>query len=95
MNRVLLDQDVKPLSEFRANTASFIAQIKESKRPLLLTQHGKGTAVLLDVQEYERILEEIEVLRDINVAREELAQGKGIPHTGFKKRILKKYQVEQ
>lgn len=94
MNRILLDQDVKPLSEFRANSASFIAQIKKSKRPLLLTQHGKRTAVLLDVQEYERILEEIEVLRDINVAREELTQGKGIPHDEFKKRILKKFQAK-
>lgn len=95
MNRVLFDQDVKPLSEFRANTASFIAQIKENRRPMLLTQHGKGAAVLLDVQEYERILEEIEVLRDINVARDELTQGKGIPHAEFKKRMFKKHQVEK
>lgn len=93
MKRILLDQDVKPLSEFRAHTASLIAHLKQTKRPLLLTQHGKGAAVLLDVQEYERLLEELDVLRDIQSAREELAQGKGTPHAEIKKRMLEKYKA--
>jgi len=95
MKRILLDQDVQPLSGFRANAASFIDKIKKTKRPLLLTQHGKGTAVLIEVQEYEKLLEELEVLRDIHAAREELANGQGVPHSEVKDRLLKKYPARQ
>jgi prevent-host-death family protein len=35
------------------------------KRPLVITQHGKDVAVLLDVHEYEALQEKIEILTDI------------------------------
>jgi prevent-host-death family protein len=50
-------EDIRSLSEFRANTATFIAQVQTTRRPLVLTQHGRGAAVLLAVDEYERLVE--------------------------------------
>jgi len=73
-------QDVQPLSAFRANAAGFLDQVRATKRPLVLTQHGKSAAVVLDVDQYEALVDEIEVIRDIRQAKEELAQGEGIPH---------------
>jgi prevent-host-death family protein len=48
MQRLRIDQDIRPLSEFRSGVASFIKQTHETKRPLVITQHGKGVGVLLD-----------------------------------------------
>lgn len=73
-------QDVQPLSAFRANAAGFLDQVRSTKRPLVLTQHGKSAAVVLDVDEYEALIDEIEVIRDIRQAKAELARGEGIPH---------------
>ena len=73
-------QDVQPLSAFRANAAGFLDQIRATKRPLVLTQHGKSAAVVLDVDQYEALVDEIELIRDIRQAKEELARGEGIPH---------------
>jgi len=73
-------QDVQPLSAFRANAAGFLDQVRATKRPLVLTQHGKSAAVVLDVDQYEAMVEEIEVIRDIRQAKAELARGEGIPH---------------
>ena len=73
-------QDVQPLSAFRANAAGFLDQVRSTKRPLVLTQHGKSAAVVLDVDQYEALVDEIEVIRDIRQAKEELARGEGIPH---------------
>lgn len=39
MQRVLLDQDLKPISEFRANSASLVKQARRTKRPLVITQN--------------------------------------------------------
>jgi len=88
MPRTRLDQDVKPLSEFRANVASFVERVRKTRRPLVLTQRGHSAAVLLDVTEYEQLLEELETLRDIQVAEAQIAQGKGMPHAVARRQIL-------
>lgn len=80
MKRLQLDKDIQPLSVFRANAASLIEKIRKEHRPLVLTQHGKSSAVLLGVSEYEELIDTIEVLQEVNQARQELEDGKGIPH---------------
>jgi len=73
-------QDVQPLSAFRQNAAGFLDQIRLTKRPLVLTQHGKGAAVVLDVEQYEALLDELELVRDLRQAKAELARGEGVSH---------------
>lgn len=46
-------QDVKPISDFRKDTAGVLKRLKETRQPVLLTQNGRSVAVLLDVHEYE------------------------------------------
>ncbi len=76
------------MSEFRSGVASFIKQVHETKRPLLITQHGKGVGVLLDVAEYEAMQEKIELFEDIQTSITQLNEGKGVNHKEAKKRIL-------
>lgn len=51
MNRIHFEQDIPPLSEFCAGVASYIKQNNVTRRPLVITQRGKGVAVILDVAE--------------------------------------------
>jgi len=91
MKRPHLDKDTLPLSEFRANAASLIEKVKTGHRPLVITRHGKSSAVLLDVSDYEKMVETIETLQEVNKARQELKEGKGVPHdevmSSLKKRL--------
>lgn len=73
-------EDIQPLTAFRANVASFVEQVRRSGRPLILTQHGRSAAVLLGAADYEALVEELEVLRDIQASERELAEGRGVPH---------------
>ncbi|MBW8886836.1 MAG: type II toxin-antitoxin system Phd/YefM family antitoxin [Fibrobacteres bacterium] len=72
MERIELDKDIKPISEFRANATNLIDQVNKTKRPLVITQHGKSSAVLLDVKEYEALLDKIELLSDLAEAEEDI-----------------------
>jgi len=63
-----LENDIRPLSEFRANTASLIRQVKKTGRPLVLTQHGKSAVVLLDVRQYQSILSALDRSRGFDNA---------------------------
>jgi len=80
MSKLRLDEDIKPVTEFRANAATLIEQIRATGRPLVLTQRGYSAAVVVDVREYERLLDELELLRDIQIAERQLADGQGVPH---------------
>ncbi len=90
MTRVRVDEDIRPLSEFRAGVAKFVKQIHETRRPMVLTQRGRGVAVLVDVQEYEKMQERLEVLEEVYRAEEQIANGAGISHEDAKLRILSK-----
>jgi prevent-host-death family protein len=70
MNRIDLVSDIRPLSEFRANTASLITQVRKTGRPLVLTQHGKSAVVLLDVRLYQSMLSACEQLQGSSVFTE-------------------------
>lgn len=62
--RLSPSQDVRPVTEFRAHASAFLHQIRTTKHPLILTQHGRCAAVLLDVTVYEDLLGELARLRE-------------------------------
>lgn len=60
-----LSEDITPVTEFRTKAAELIQKIKKTRRPLILTQHGRSAAVLEDVGEYEDRLEKLALLESI------------------------------
>jgi antitoxin YefM len=90
MKRLRVDEDIRPMSEFRTGIASFLKQIHNTKRPLIITQHGKGVAVLLDSGEYEAMQEKIEVLQDIHTSIGQIEAGQGIDHERARASVLKR-----
>lgn len=90
MQRLKIDQDIRPMSEFRTGIALFLKQVHDTKRPMIITQHGKGVAVLLDVSEYEAMQEKIELLQDIQTSISQLESGAGIENNCAKAMVLKR-----
>jgi prevent-host-death family protein len=80
MTRINLENDLQPLSEFRANASSIIDKVKNENRTIIITQHGKGAAVLMSVSEYEKMRDKIELLEDIATARAQIAAGEFVSH---------------
>jgi antitoxin YefM len=92
MQRLKIDQDIRPLSEVRTGIASIIKQVHDTKRPVIITQHGKGVAVLLDAHEYETMQEKLELLTDVQVSLNQLESGQGINHEDAKEKVLNRVQ---
>ena len=80
MERIILDQDIRPLSEFRSSAASCIKQISNTKRPMILTQRGRGVAVLIDIHEFEQMKEKMELFQDIQQAENQIAEQQTFSH---------------
>ncbi len=88
MAQLSLVQDIQPLSVFRGNITGFIKQVQTTHRPLVITNHGRSAAVLLDVTKYEELLERLELLQEIHVAEKQMADGKGVEHEEALRQIL-------
>jgi antitoxin YefM len=82
--------DIKPVSDFRANAAGMIEQVKTSGRPLVLTQRGESAAILLDVAVYQQLIEEIELLSDVRSATKQIDEGHGVSNREAKAELRKR-----
>lgn len=80
-------RDIQPVTEFRANAAQFIEQVRETGEPVILTQHGGSAAVLLDIESYETMLDELALLRDVREAEAQVAAGKRRSHAAVAKKL--------
>lgn len=83
--------DVRPITEFRSNASTVIEQVQKTKRPVILTQHGRSAAILLNVDVYEDLVNEVAVIRDIRTAESQLDAGMGIPHEVVERRLRERY----
>lgn len=88
MGTLKVDQDIQSMSDFRSGVSGFVKQVRETKRPLVITQHGKGVAVLLAASEYDAMQEKIELLQAIHAAEQQLVNGKGVEHEAALKQLL-------
>jgi antitoxin YefM len=90
MKRLKVNEDIRPMSEFRTGIATFLKQIHDTRRPLIITQHGKGVAVLLDAGEYEAMQEKIELLQEIQTSISQIDGGQAVEHDLAKMTVLKR-----
>jgi prevent-host-death family protein len=67
-----------------------IDKTKNTGRPILITQNGKGSAVLIDVDLYEQILEKLELAGKISKSEEQIRTGKVLSH----KEIMDKLKLK-
>ncbi|MCC6181625.1 MAG: type II toxin-antitoxin system Phd/YefM family antitoxin [Bacteroidia bacterium] len=85
MQRIQLQEDIQPLSEFRSKVAFYLEKVNKDKRPLVITQNGKSAAILLGVSEYDSLIEKIEILEDIKLSESQVAKRLGVNHSVIKK----------
>jgi antitoxin YefM len=87
MSTLKPSRDIQPVTAFRANAAQFIEQVQTTGEPVILTQHGRGAAVLLDVASYEGMLDELALLRDVRTAEQQVATGNTVTHEAVAKTL--------
>jgi len=49
--------DIQSLTTFRRRSGDFMKQLKNNKRPVVLTVKGKAAAIVQDAEAYQRLLD--------------------------------------
>jgi len=66
---------VKSVSYLKTNAAEVLKEIADSRQPLIITQHGEASAVLLDVKAYEQMQETLAMLKLLVLGQRQEASG--------------------
>jgi prevent-host-death family protein len=83
-------ESIEPVTTLKAKSAELIRRARESGQPIVITQNGKATAVLVDVESFERQREALLLLRYLAVAEDEVGRGKGVPNEKARRHFEKK-----
>ena len=75
LRRCRPSKDVVPFSECRNNLSLYINRVRETHRPILITQNGRAAAYLVDAEELDSIFDQMELSRDIEISHREFAKG--------------------
>ena len=87
-----LEADIQPVTDFRANAAAMLDQVKETGRPIVLTQRGRSAAVVLDIRSYQALLDALDELQGILRGIREADAGTVVEHDEARQQILESLQ---
>lgn len=62
---VKFSEDVVPLGDLKVNPGKIVRRVDETGRPILLTSHGRGVAVVQALADYEAAQEERDFMRAV------------------------------
>ena len=81
--RLHLKEDIVPVSTLQANTSRLLREVEAHRRPKVITRDGLAVAVLVDVEQFERLQGDASIgrlLRELQEAEAEIQSGQGVPH---------------
>lgn len=80
-------KDIVPLSDLKTNPGRITRQVDETRRPVLLTNRGRGVAVVQSLAAYETENEERSFLRSVVQGLMDLEEGREFEIREVKKRL--------
>jgi len=86
---------VEPVTVLKSRSAELISVARETGRPIVITQNGRPTAVLQDVESFRRQREALALLKMLARGDGELRDGKGIDHERVMDRFESKIKALQ
>ena len=77
------------VTTLKRKATEIIDQVQLARQPVLITQHGKPAAYLVDVESFEATERRLSVLEGIALGEQAVREGRTVSHTGAKKRLAR------
>jgi prevent-host-death family protein len=77
------------VTRLKRNATDILAELSESRDPILITERGRPAAYLVDVETFECLNEKLEILEGISRGERALEQGDVFTHEQAKKKLAR------
>ncbi len=73
---IKFSEDVVPLGDMKVNPGRIVRRLDETRRPVLLTSHGRGVAVVQALSEFEAAQEERDFMKAVVAGLSDIEAGR-------------------
>lgn len=77
------------VTTLKRKATAIISEVDRERVPVLITQHGRPAAYLVDVETYERLNQRLAILEGIARGEQAIEQGRVVSHAEAKKRLAR------
>ena len=77
------------VTALKRHATEIIAGLQSEKNPILITQHGKPAAYLVDVQSYEELSRRLSVVEGLALGEQAIREGRVHSQSEAKRRLSK------
>ena len=84
---IKFSEDIVPLSNLKVNPGRVVSQVDVTHRPVLLTNRGRGVAVVQSLKDYETEAEERDFLKAVVQGLVDVEEGRTVSLADVKKRF--------
>ena len=67
-----LVEDIKPVSYLQSHTVDLIKQAEEKNTPIIITENGSAKAVLMDVKQYQNIVDTLSLIKILFIGENDI-----------------------
>ena len=82
-----LVEDIKSISYVKTHTAEVMKQVGEKNNPIVITQNGEAKAVLMDVKQYQNIVNAVNLMKILSIGEKDLKNGRIYTHEELQRKI--------
>ena len=93
-NRLRLHEDLVPVSALQAGTSRVLREIESSGRYKVITREGTAVAVMLGVDDFERLQDDASIgriVREVREAEDQIERGEGISHAQMERELTARW----
>lgn len=77
------------VTTLKRQATKILAELQQSKEPILITEHGQPSAYLVDVADYEFMQQRMAILEGIAKGEKAILEGRTLTHQEAKERMSK------
>ena len=83
--------DIKPITYMKMRSAELVSRVRETGRPVVITQNGEARAVVLDVKSYQRLRDASVLLQLLAQSEREIRHGRVVPQAELFARLDRRF----
>ena len=88
---ISIAEDIVPLNEFKANASKMLRHLHNSRRPLVITQNGKPSAVVLTPAEFDALSYRSRFVASVEAGLRDSDAGRVVSTDEVRKRLKREF----
>lgn len=88
MKEVQVSSDIVPLGELKSSASRLLRQLKETHRPLVITQNGRPAAVMLRPEDFDALVERQRFVESVERGLRDVEEGRTYTEEEVEARLM-------